>query len=99
MTPEFSPGQRVRVARRESVGHVRTPRYLKGRRGRILNVSGAYPDPANLAESGLGLPYRMLYRVVFDMTEVWDDYGGDPNDELVADIYDIWLEPAEKSDA
>jgi hypothetical protein len=99
MTPEFSTGQTVRVARREPAGHVRTPRYLNGRLGRILSVSGAYPDPANLAESGLGLPYRMLYRVIFDMTDVWDDYRGEPADELVADIYDNWLEPVEKSDA
>lgn len=99
MTPEYSPSQRVRVVQRRSVGHIRTPRYLKGRCGRILDVAGAYPDPANLAESGLGLPYRMLYRVVFDMKDVWDDYAGDPSDELVADIYDVWLEPMEKSDA
>jgi len=93
MIPAFGPGQAVTVLDREAAGHVRTPRYLRGRTGRIMEVAGAYPDPERLAQGELGLPYRMLYRVVFRAAEIWPDYRGPAEDELVADLYEHWLEP------
>lgn len=93
MIPAFGPGQAVRVLDLPSPGHVRTPRYLRGMAGRVLEVAGPYPDPAMLALGDLGLPYRMLYRVVFRSAELWPGYGGPAHDELVADLYEHWLEP------
>lgn len=93
MIPAFGPGQELRVLDLPSSGHVRTPRYLRGMAGRVLAVAGPYPDPAMLAQGDLGLPYRMLYRVVFRPAELWAGYQGPAQDELVADLYEHWLEP------
>jgi len=90
----FQPGQQVRVDNREESGHVRTPDYVKGRRGLVLEMRGIHPDPTDLARGGLGLPYRCLYRVLFEGTEVWPGDEGDPL-RLVVDIYENWLTSAE----
>lgn len=99
MIAALQPEQPVRVADRHEQGHVRTPGYLRGRRGRIVQVVGAFPDPASLARGDLGLPYRMLYRVAFGASEIWQDYAGPPDDEIIADLYEHWLEASENDDA
>ena len=37
----FEPGNRIRVRASEKPGHVRTPGYLKGKKGRVESVLGA----------------------------------------------------------
>lgn len=98
MIAALQPGQPVRVAMHREQGHVRTPGYLRGRRGHILGVVGAFPDPNVLARGGLGLPYRMLYRVAFCAHDVWPDYTGAARDEIVADIYEHCLQASEDDD-
>ena len=94
-TPRFKSGDAVMVRTDPSVGHVRTPSYLKGRRGVILRDFGAWPNPQELAYGKSGLPKRTNYWVQFTMDEVW---GGDgayaSGDSVVAEIYEHWLEPA-----
>jgi nitrile hydratase len=36
---------------------------------------------------------RVLYRVRFKQKDVWPDYTGGPNDTVVADIFEHWLDP------
>ncbi len=91
----FAPGDAVRVREMEREGHVRTPEYTKGKVGWISEVLGAFPDPESLAYGGDGLPEKPLYKVGFRQTELWDDYGGSPQDVLFIDIYEHWLEPTE----
>lgn len=98
MIPALCRYQPVRIVDRAASGHVRTPGYLRGRRGRILEVVGAFPDPTSLARGELGLPYGMLYRVVFRAGDVWPNYAGAPGDEIVADLYEPWLEASEEDD-
>lgn len=102
MKPAFRPEQTVRVLDRPrdggGGGHVRTPAYLRGHPGRILTVEGSYPDPTALARGELGLPYRMLYRVAFRAEHLWPGYDGPPDDEILADLYEHWLEALEESD-
>lgn len=93
MTPAYAQGQLVRVSLRNQAGHVRTPRYLRGRVGRVARICGVYPDPERLAQGELGIPYRMLYRVAFPQRELWPGYAGAAADDLVADLYEHWLEP------
>ena len=97
MTPRYAVGDAIRVGDRREPGHVRTPGYLMGREGRILRICGAFPDPGRLAEGGLGLPYRMLYRVAFRQRDLWPDYGGPDADDLVTDLYEHWLEPRDRT--
>ena len=92
----FAPGDAVRVLDLDKEGHVRTPNYVRGRTGEVSRVLGAFRNPESLAYGGDGLPERALYRVAFRQTDLWEDYGGSPDDVLYVDVYEHWLEPAEE---
>lgn len=94
MSARFAPGDRVRVIDRAADGHVRTPLYLRGRRGVVTRQHGAFPNPEELAYGGSGLPERPLYEVRFDLGALWTDPAAGPSDTLTADIYEHWLEAA-----
>lgn len=92
--PRFQPGDRVLVREGWPPGHVRTPAYLRGRRGVVLRIFGAFPNPEDLAYGRDGLPPRTNYWVQFAMREVWGEdgvYG--PVDTIAAEIYEHWLVP------
>ena len=90
----FAPGDRVRVPERSALGHCRTPWYLRGKTGVIASVHGKYRDPERLAYHQPGLPAQVLYKVRFRQRDVWLRYPGPRDDQLEADIYEHWLEPA-----
>ncbi len=94
----FRAGDAVRVPDVEKRGHVRTPHYVKGKRGHVANVLGEFPDPESLAYGGSGLPEKPLYRVRFRQADLWEGYGGPPGDTLHVDVYEHWLEPAGESE-
>ncbi len=89
----FSPGDAVVVkndwpeARGPAL--IRTPHYLRGRRGRIVRHLGDYPNPEDLAFARPAAR-RQLYHVTFPMSALWPD--GRADDELVVELYDHWLE-------
>jgi nitrile hydratase subunit beta len=91
-TVRFRTGDRVRVRAAYPIGHVRTPYYIRGRRGIIERICGSFPNPEELAYARAGLPAQPLYRVRFLQRELWPDYAGDPADVLEADIYQHWLQ-------
>ena len=72
VTPRFAVAQRVRVDARMRSGHIRTPVYLLGKRGRIFALQGAYQHAERLAYNDLG-PRVPLYLVAFDAAEVWGE--------------------------
>ncbi|HMD03017.1 MAG TPA: SH3-like domain-containing protein, partial [Candidatus Baltobacteraceae bacterium] len=74
MSARFAPGDAVRVADREPAGHVRTPRYVRGKRGVVERICGAFRNPEELAlgiYDGVAGP---LYRVRFAQRDLWPDY-------------------------
>lgn len=81
----------VRVKPMMPPGHVRTPAYLRGKKGVIERALGPFKNPEQLAY-GLPADERRLYRVRFTMAEVWGDQAECPTDTLDAEIYDHWLE-------
>jgi len=91
----FAPGDPVQVRDIEKEGHVRTPDYTKGKPCLIAEVLGAFPNPDSLAYGGNGLPEMPLYKVGFRQADLWEGYGGPPEDALFIDIYEHWLEPGE----
>ncbi len=93
-TARFKPGNRVRVGRRAPTGHIRTPRYIQGKIGRVEAVHGEFRNPESLAYGGDGLPRQFLYLVRFDQTDVWGRYEGPPRDQVFVDLYEHWLDPA-----
>lgn len=91
-TRTFGPGDRVQVKDEDRPGHVRTPRYVRGKTGRVVTVLGEFRDPESLAHDGTGLPERRLYQVEFRQSDLWEDYDGHPDDTLRVDVFDHWLE-------
>lgn len=94
---KYRPGQRVRVRDAASVGHVRTPCYVKGKAGRVERAHGVYGNPESLAYGGDGLPEQPLYLVRFEQREVWSGYAGSAGDGMYVDIYEHWLLAAENA--
>jgi len=94
VTPRFAAGDRVQVSARETSGHVRTPRYVRGRRGVVERVCGSFRNPEELAYGRYDGEVRPLYRVRFIQREIWPDYGGAPGDTVDVEIYEHWLEAA-----
>ena len=98
-TPVFQPGDAVRVDARASLGHCRTPWYLRGKTGVIAEVQGQFRDPERLAYHRPGLPAQVLYKVRFEQRKLWPQYTGPASDQLEADIYEQWLLPQAKPGA
>ena len=92
--PRFEPGDHVRVSSEDKPGHVRTPGYVRGKPGVVISVLGEFRNPESLAYGDSGLPERPLYKVSFRQVDLWERYPGPTDDELCADIYEHWLEPA-----
>jgi nitrile hydratase len=96
MTPatgRFKAGDRVTVKFEDRPGHLRTPWYVRGKRGWIERVYGDFLNPELLAFGKDGLPRKTLYLVAFDYAEVFEKTSG-AQDKVLVDIYDHWLEPA-----
>jgi nitrile hydratase len=91
--PIFRPGDRVRIATREPIGHYRVPLYLRGKAGTVESV--IEPAAVDNEQEGYGrnagakLHY---YRLAIAMTEIWPDYGGSPRDGLRIEVFETWLE-------
>ena len=90
----YHVGDAVRVKASEPPGHRRTPHYVRGKRGVIERICGAFANPEELAYGFNGEPKRVLYRVRFAQRELWPDYRGPERDYLELEIYEHWLEPA-----
>ncbi len=92
----FSIGDRVVVRERYPDGHIRTPYYIRGKRGVIADAMGRFPNPEVAAVSGDTDERVALYRVRFRQCDAWPDYEGSQADTLDVEIYEHWLE-AEQS--
>ncbi len=95
MTPRFHPGEAVRVIDKASAGHVRTPRYIRGKCGVVERICGEFRRPEESAYGRYGGGRERLYRVRFAQHEVWPDYAGPAEDTLDVEIYEHWLEKRE----
>ncbi|MBC7780601.1 MAG: nitrile hydratase subunit beta [Proteobacteria bacterium] len=87
----FAAGDRVAVLDVDVPGHIRTPTYVRGRRGVIEREVGRFRNPEELAYGRSGEPRRMLYRVRFAQRELWADYAGTAHDTIDVDLYEHWL--------
>jgi nitrile hydratase subunit beta len=95
--PRFRPGDSVEVRRAAPPGHIRTPWYIRGRRGVVERLCGTFANPEELAYNRSGEPRQPLYRVRFLQREIWPDYSGLERDTVEVEIYQHWLEPAEET--
>lgn len=89
----LAAGTPVVILKKPPEAHCRTPFYLRGVKGEIAEVRGCFRDPSLLAFHKPGLPMRVLYRVRFKQKDVWPNYTGGPNDTVIADIFEHWIDP------
>lgn len=87
----FATGARVRVKPHYPPGHVRVPRYARGKTGTIERICGTFDNPERLAYGKAG-DSRTLYRVRFASRDLFATAA--PADTIDIEIYDHWLEPA-----
>ncbi|WP_171060440.1 SH3-like domain-containing protein [Poseidonocella sp. HB161398] len=97
--PRFRPGDAVEILRARSLGHCRTPSYLKGNRGTVIQDVGLFRNPEDLAYGGTGLPAVRVFQVEVPMAQLWAGYDGDPADTLRVEVYEHWLRPIPSEDA
>jgi nitrile hydratase subunit beta len=67
---------------------------VQGKIGEVERVHGAFRNPETLAHGGDGLPRQTLYLIRLGQRQVWETYPASPQDTLLIDIYEHWLEPA-----
>jgi nitrile hydratase len=89
----FAAGEPVGVRRGNPPGHLRTPFYIRGKRGVVERICGAFRNPEELAYGRSGEPRQVLYRVRFEQRHVWPDYAGPEADTIDIELYEHWLEP------
>jgi nitrile hydratase subunit beta len=92
----FRPGDTVVVRDEDPPHHHRTPWYVKGKTGWIDAIYDPWPNPEEMAHGNHQAESIPLYRVEFDQHDLWNDYEGPTRDRLVIDIFEHWLEPAER---
>ena len=90
--PRFEVGDPVRVRDEGFAGHTRCPRYVRGRRGRVVAVEPVAPAPELEAHAAEKVD-EAVYAVRFESTELWGDEGGEQCCVHV-DLYEHYLEPA-----
>ncbi|MEO3416093.1 SH3-like domain-containing protein [Roseovarius sp. CAU 1744] len=90
----FAVGDHVHVLDLGKPGHVRIPMYIRHHTGRVVQYCGKYLNPEDLSVGRTEGPAVDLYRVVFAQSDLWSDDPVAPNDMLVIEIYDHWLERA-----
>ncbi len=91
----FALGDRVRVLHLGKAGHVRIPFYIRGQVGAVVQYCGTYLNPEDLAVGVTSGPAIDLYRVAFRQAELWPQHAHPAQDQLVIEIYDHWLAPAD----
>ena len=94
--PALPAGAPVRLKKMAPPGHVRCPWYLRGKSGVIERDLGLTGNPEMLAYGGKSSKIR-LYRVRFQMHDIWGDSSEPASDTLDAEIFENWLEPTNAS--
>ena len=91
-TARFAVGDEVQALNIHPPGHTRLPRYVRGKRGRVEKVHGAFVFPDANAH-GRGESPQWLYGVRFAGPELWGR-DGDPKLDVSVDAWESYLEKA-----
>jgi nitrile hydratase subunit beta len=94
--PRYAVGDEVRVRDVPFVGHIRCPRYVRGRRGVIVRADGPFPVPEVEAHLRTVVPDQ-TYGVRFEARELWGP-AGEAGTAVHVDLDERYLEPLTGSD-
>jgi nitrile hydratase len=92
-TPQFQPGDRVRVRNINPAGHTRCARYLRGQEGVVERVYDAFVFPDTNAHKEGENP-QPVYNVAFDAADVWGPGQDDERHTIRFDLWEPYLAPA-----
>ena len=95
--PLFKVGDEIKIAKRSPIGHFRVPKYVRGKRGRVEAV--VKPPAVNNEDEGFGRnagEKRHYYRIAIPLNELWPNYAGPSHDGLRIEVFETWLEGAER---
>jgi nitrile hydratase subunit beta len=93
--PRFAVGDPVRARNIHPRHHTRLPRYARGRLGTIDHVHGVFVFPDTNAHAR-GEDPQPLYSVRFEAQELWSDVAEGPPGCVYLDLWEPYLEPAER---
>ena len=93
--PRFKVGDKVTVLELNKSGHIRTPFYIRGKTGEVIQFCGTFLNPEDLSVGKTAGPVVPLYRVGLKLSELFPGYARNENDQLCIEVYDHWLAPAE----
>ena len=88
--PAFKAGDKVRARNLNPTGHIRLPRYVRGRAGVVERCHGAHVFPDSHAH-GAGEDPRALYTVRFTARELWGPEAS-ARDSVSLDLWEPYLE-------
>ena len=85
----YTLGDHVRVREWHPLGHTRAPRYVQGKRGKVVRLDGVFSLPDVECHSD-GRREEPTYSVRFEADELW----GCPGDPVHVDLWESYLEAA-----
>ena len=86
----FKPGDRVCTVNVHPTGHIRLPRYARGKQGCVESVRGCHVFPDSSA-AGSGDDAQWLYTVAFTGRELWGEHA-DPALTVSIDAFEPYLQ-------
>ncbi|MFM9880787.1 MAG: SH3-like domain-containing protein [Burkholderiaceae bacterium] len=87
----FALNERVTVVALGKPGHIRTPDYILGHCGEVIQFCGYFLNPEDLSVGRTSGPMVPLYRVKFRLSDLWAEPQHHAEDCLCIEIYDHWL--------
>ena len=92
ITPRFSVGQAVLARDLNPVGHIRLPRYVRGRPGTVVSDNGVYGlQDTDATGQPLGDFPQHVYTVRFAAQVIWGGQAN-PRDGIYLDLWEDYLE-------
>ena len=90
----FAVGDAVRARDVHPAGHIRLPRYARGKPGKVIRDNGVYAlQDTDARGRQLGDFPQHVYTVRFTARELWGERGND-RDAVYVELWEDYLEPA-----
>ncbi len=93
VSSRFRPEQPVRARNLHPQGHIRLPRYTRGKRGTVVRDHGVFAlQDTDVNGQRLGARPQHVYTVRFRARELWGDRAS-ARDTVFVDLWEDYLEP------
>lgn len=89
---KFAHGDAVMASTMNPASHTRLPRYVRGKRGEVVQDHGVFVFNDTNAH-GIGQKPQHVYNVRFSAREVWGPQAS-PKDAVYLDMFEDYLLPA-----